>query len=119
MRRVAEDRGYSWEKQRTDLVSRCENLDAGRRVAAQAAPSLEELFNALGEEHARKVIASALGGKDVAPFEMKGARQARILAGAIIEAEDIPGAFTLVMFRLSEWIEAGCARNTEIPMAGD
>lgn len=117
MRALANDRGYSWEAQRTDLVSRCPTVDRGRREAAQAATSLEEFFDTLEEGDARQVIALALGAKAVTPFEIKGARQARIIASVIVEVGGVPEAFASALSHLDRWIKAGCQRNSEIRMA--
>lgn len=118
LRTLADDRGYGWEEQRADLVSRCEGVEPAQREAAKATASLEELFAALGEEHARAVIKLALGSRSVSPFEMKGARQARTVAAAIVEAEGVPEPFSSGLTRLDRWIRAGCARDSDIPMAG-
>jgi hypothetical protein len=117
MRALAYDRGYEWEAQRTDLLSRCQNVEAPRREAAKAAQSLEALFDALGEALTRAVIASALGAKSVTPFELKGARQARIVASALVDADGVPRVFASAMSRLDTWIRAGCQRGGEIRMA--
>lgn len=117
MRALADDRGYPWEQQRTDLVSRCEGIEEPRREAAKEAATLEELFAALTEPQARAVVASALSGKGVTPFEIKGARQARMIAAAIVASQGIPLPFALALTGLDRWIKEGCARGAEIPMA--
>lgn len=117
MRALADDRGYSWEDQRTDLVSRCEGVEEPRREAAKAAASLEQLFAAVTEPQARAIIASALGAKGVKPFEIKGARQARTIAAAIVASQGTPEPFALALTGLDRWIKEGCARGTEVPMA--
>lgn len=117
MQALANDRGYDWEEQRADLVSRCDGIDDARRDAAKTATSIEELFDALGEEQARAVIASALGSKGVKPFEMKGARQARIVAAAIVAAEGVPGSFASALAHLNEWVTAGCQKSVDIPLS--
>lgn len=114
---LATGRGYSWEQQREDLVSRAEHVRQETREAMKAAASLDELIAALEEEPARELIASALAAKTVSPFEMKGARQGRIVAEAIVEHESVPEPFARALRDLNEWISAGCAAGTEITMA--
>ena len=57
------------------------------------AASLGELFAALDEGEARTLITQALAAKSVAPFEMKGARQGRIVAETIVELDGVPEPF--------------------------
>lgn len=116
MRALAEDRGYTWDQQRNDLLSRCEGVEEEKRKAAKTAGSLEELFAVITEEQARHLIASALSAKGVTPFEMKGARQARVIATGIVAAEGVPPLFRLAFRGLAEWVAAGCIRGTDIPM---
>ena len=47
-------------------------------------------------------------GEKVTPFEMKGGRQARIVAEAIVEHEGVPPNFARAIRRLAGWIEGGC-----------
>jgi len=86
MMAIAVDRGSSWEDQRRDLLSRSGEIDAEGRERAKDASSVAEYLDELDETDARQLVASALGAKGVTPFEMKGARQARIVAETIIGA---------------------------------
>lgn len=115
---IAVDRGYTWQEQRADLVSRAEGIDEGLRERLNAAVTLPGLLGLLGEEAARKLISSALRAKSVTPFEMKGGRQARLFAEKIVEREGVPENFGRVLRGLQQWIETGCARGFEITMAG-
>ena len=113
---LATGRGYSWEQQREDLVSRAEHVTQEARETMKAATSLDELIAALEEEPARELIAMALGAKTVSPFEMKGARQGRIVAESIIELEPVPEPFARALRALNAWVNAGCVAGTEITM---
>jgi hypothetical protein len=118
---LANDRGYSWPDQRADLVSRCGNvgIDAERRERMKAADSLRELLVNLEESTARALIADALAAKNnLAPFYMKGGRQARILAEELVAAEGVPRPFAEAFRSLSAWVVAGCARGARIVMGG-
>lgn len=95
MESLATDRGYSWEDQQRDLLSRCEGLDSEGRERATATQSISEFLGTLEEEYARELIAAALGAKGVTPFEIKGARQARIAADSIVQTEGVPEPFLL------------------------
>lgn len=118
---VATDRGYSWDDQRQTLVSHLASLHAaeGARAAASAAEDMSALFAALDEAMARRLVATALSSKTVTPFEMKGGRQARIVAEAIVDQEGVPPNFARALRGLAEWIENGCARGAEIAMGDD
>lgn len=113
---VAEDRGYPWDAQRTDLLSRAEGVSRETREALGAAPSLIEFLRVLDEEVTRSLVASALGAKAVTPFEMKGARQGRILAEAVIRSDGVPGNFADALLALCDWIRQGCRPGCEIRM---
>jgi putative ATP-dependent endonuclease of OLD family len=113
------DRGYSWEEQRNDLLSRCDHVDADARGRAKATMSLADFMAELDEEEARNLAASALGAKGVTPFEMKGARQARLMARTIVDADGVPASFARALQDLSEWIRAGCEAGAEFVMSVD
>ena len=116
---LATSRGYSWAKQRTYLVSAVGEIEAGKREQMKGAATLAELFGALDETEARLLIAKALSGKEVAPFEMKGARQGRIVAEAIVAQDGgVPEPFARALRGLDSWIAAGCVPVGEISMAG-
>ena len=53
----------------------------------------------------------------VGPFEMKGARQGRVVAETIVATEGVPAPFERVLRGLDAWIAAGCSVGTEIAMA--
>jgi putative ATP-dependent endonuclease of OLD family len=116
MEAVAADRGYSWDDQRADLLSRGEEIDHGARERARRASSVSEFLGGIGEGAARRLVASALGAKKVSPFEMKGARQARIVAEAIVEVEGVPESFSHAFRQLDAWARSDCPPGTEIQM---
>jgi ABC-type hemin transport system ATPase subunit len=118
MEAIAVDRGYTWEEQRADLVSRAAGVGEDVRQRMKAAQSLPELWGLLDPDSARVLVASALAARTVAPFEMKGGRQGRLLAERIVEREGVPENFGRVLRALQEWIEGGCARGFEIAMTG-
>jgi putative ATP-dependent endonuclease of OLD family len=92
MMAVADGRGYDWATQREDLVSRAQVAQETRDAMKEAA-TLSDLIAVLDEVDARGLIASALGAKGVTPFEIKGARQARLVAEAIVAAAGVPEPF--------------------------
>ena len=112
MQLIAETRGYSWEEQRGDLVSRCpEGVTPERREVMKAAGDVAELLSALPEVAARCLVRGALDPKGVGPFEMKGARPARLLAEKIVAIDGVPEPFARVMKGLDTWIDANCPQN--------
>jgi hypothetical protein len=119
MQAIATDRGYSWEDQRSDLLSRCEGVPPEVREHAKVSESVATFFSALEEGQARHLAAVALGAKRVAPFEMKGARQARLMAETIIRKEGVPANFARAFRQLDKWIREGCASGVEIQMKCD
>lgn len=115
---LATSRDYSWDDQRYYLVSAAGQIDVDKREAMKAAATLGEIFAMLDEPFARDLIAHALVGKDGAPFEMKGARQARIVAETIAEVDGgVPEPFASALRELDTWIAAGCHPVAEITMA--
>lgn len=115
---LATGRGYTWEQQRAYLVSSSDGIGEASREAMKAAVSLDALFAALAELDARALIAKSLGAKNVAPFEMKGARQGRIVAQTILAVDKrVPAPFERAFRGLDRWITGGCPGGTEIPMA--
>lgn len=118
MEAMAVDRGYSWEDQRKDLLSRSEGVDAEARKRAKAATSVSKFLAQLDESEARRLAASALGAKGVTPFEMKGARQARVLAETIVREQGVPENFARAFRELNNWIRNGSAPGAEIQMTG-
>lgn len=117
MQALAEDRGYNWEDQRIDLLSRCEGVNPDARERAKAADSVSKFLAQLEESQARGLVASALGAKGVTPFEMKGARQARILAETIVSVHGgVPENFARALREFNGWIKAGSEPGAEIQM---
>jgi putative ATP-dependent endonuclease of the OLD family len=118
---LAADRGYSWEEQRNVLLGHLGGLeveDVPREAAGQA-ETVPALLACLEEADARRLVTAALSAKQVTPFEMKGGRQARIVAEAIVEHEGVPPNFARAIRALVGWIEGGCAGGAEIRMADD
>ncbi len=113
---VAKDRGYSWDDELRDLMSRCEGIAREARERAKGARSVFEFLGELDEAGARGLVASALGAKGVTPFEMKGARQARIVAETIVQAEGVPSNFAAALGELDAWVREGCAPGHEIQL---
>jgi AAA ATPase-like protein/OLD-like protein len=116
MHALAEDRGYEWEQQRQDLLSRCSAADADRLERARAVPSIGAFLDCLTEQEARQLVAAALASKNVSPFEMKGARQGRIIAEAVVAVQGVPDNFTRAMTELERWVVSGCAPGAVIQM---
>lgn len=114
MSEIAIDRGYTLDKQQADLVSRCKT--DGDRRHVQSAQSIAKALHALDNAAARSLVNGALSSKAVAPFDLKGGRQARIFATAIVEAEGVPAPFASAFEKLFLWIQEGCARGIEIQM---
>lgn len=111
-------RGYTWEDQRSCLVSTVGSVEKTTREAMKAAEGLHELLGALKEKDARDLTARALSAKSVSPFEMKGARQARIVAETIVDVDGgVPEPFARVLTGLADWVTSGCKRIGEISMA--
>src|ERR1035437_10373346 len=79
--------------------------------------SLDELFTALTDGDVRTLITQGLASKNVTPFEMKGARQGRIVAAAIVEHDGVPEPVARALQRLVAWIESGHPPCEEISMA--
>jgi len=117
MAAIAAGRDYSWEDQRADLVSRADEATHEQREAIKAATSIETALTALPEAVARRLVHAALAAKEAKPFEMKGARPARLLAEEVIAAEGVPAPFASAMTALDGWLEQGRpAGGAEFPM---
>ncbi len=114
---LATSRGYTWEQQREDLVSHAAGLDQTTRDVLKEATSLDAIFAVLDETKARAMIERALSSKGVKPFEMKGARQARIVAEVITDFEGVPEPFARAFRALNAWVAEGCSAGTELSMA--
>jgi ABC-type hemin transport system ATPase subunit len=117
MEAVAEDRGYTWDEQRNDLLSRCEGADPAARERAKATGSVSTFLGELEETTTRRLISSALSAKGVTPFEIKGARQARVLAETIVEEQGVPQNFAKAFRELDAWIRNGATPAAEIHMS--
>jgi hypothetical protein len=89
---LATDRGYGWEDQRKDLVSRWTGTQDKREQIKKAA-SLSDLLAAVDPSEARRLAAEALGADKPTPFEMKGGRQGRIFAEALVNIDGVPQNF--------------------------
>jgi ABC-type hemin transport system ATPase subunit len=116
MAEIASDRGYDWDTQRADLVSRCDERD---REAVKAAGDLEAALAAVDPGRVRELIARALGSKTNSPFDLKGGRQARIFATTVVEQEGVPGRFATGFEAIQGWVDVGCSAGTELTMWGD
>jgi putative ATP-dependent endonuclease of OLD family len=109
MKVVAETRGYSWEEQRKDLLSRCNApLTDEQRADMKGAEALRTLLGALPEEVSRSLVRGALAPDALNPFEMKGARPARLFAEVMVSHGDVPQPLVAAMSRLDEWIDRDC-----------
>lgn len=116
--KLAGIRGYSWDEQCHCLVSSCEGMPPAARESIKVSDGLQNALELLDEADARKLIARLLAAKGVTPFEMKGARQARIVAETVLEVDGkVPAPFARAFRALDRWISAGCQGQVEIPMA--
>lgn len=118
---LAAERGYAWEEQRDVLLGHLGSLQVEdeQHEAAARSDAVPALLACLDEGTARRLVAAALSAKKVTPFEMKGGRQARIVAEAIVEHEGVPPNFARALRSLVDWIEGGCVQGAEIRMADD
>lgn len=107
MAAIANGRGYMWAAQQADLVSRSQEATDAEREAMKAAATVGEVLSALQEPAARRLVRAALSSKEAKPFEMKGARPARLLAEEIVTAEGVPEPFVRAMTSLDAWLEQG------------
>lgn len=119
MTSVAEDRGYTWEQQRVDLVRRCQDLGEKDRQGLKECGSVAALLGRLPEPYARTLVQQALEGGGVTPFEIKGTRPARVFAEKIVKIEGVPENFAGVMEELGKWILWGCSGACEFSMQRD
>ncbi len=103
MQLIAETRGYDWSDQQADLLSRLEGATPEQREAAKATSSVPDLLAALPEPLARTLVRRALGGGGITPFEIKGARPARLLAETIVDRTGVPPMFRSAMLALDAW----------------
>ena len=117
LQEIADGRGYSWDEQRRTLVSNSEGIDQEKRDLMKQAQSMDQLFAALDEAETRSLVARVLAAKTVSPFEMKGARQGRLVAEAIVEIDGVPEPFERALRGLARWIKQGCRTGAEIHMS--
>jgi putative AbiEii toxin of type IV toxin-antitoxin system len=118
MSAMAVAREYTWEEQHDDLCSRApEDLEGQERAALREADGVLEALQALPEEKARQLVLVALTAKDTKPFEMKGARPARLLAEAVVRIDGVPDCFAEPLIELDQWIADGCSDGREIVMS--
>jgi hypothetical protein len=109
---IASTRGYSWQEQRDDLLARLPpDTDPQIRETAKASKDVAGLFATLEDSKARNLIRAALQAKSVAPFEMKGARPARLMAETIVQIDGVPASFAAPMQSLDEWAKGGYEKS--------
>jgi putative ATP-dependent endonuclease of OLD family len=117
MQLIAEVRGYDWDSQLADLLSRLEGASPEQRVAAKATSDVGSLLGSLPEPLARTLVCQALTGGGVTPFEIKGARPARLLAETLVEQSGVPDTFRNAMIALDTWMKTNPPpTGTEIAM---
>ena len=117
MQLIAEVRGYTWEHQLADLLSRVEGASFEQRAAAKATNDVGEFLASLPEPVARSLVRQALTGSGVTPFEIKGARPARLLAETLVEKSGVPDTFRAAMIALDAWMTSSPPpAGTEIAM---
>jgi len=120
MQLIADTRGYPWEQQRTDLFSRCVQAGPQERELMKAAGNVADLLAILPEHTARTLVRAALAPSGVGPFEMKGARPARLMAETIVAADGVPEPFARAIMHLNAWVALDCVPTaTEIRMMND
>jgi len=116
--KLASSRGYPWHEQRYYLVSSAEGIEQDLRDTLNEADTIVEFFQSLGEAVARQLVAEVLAAKKVSPFEMKGARQGRIVAETILDVDrNVPESFARCLRGLYHWIQNGRPHGAEITMA--
>lgn len=120
MEAVAVDRGDDWAAQHADLVARSHGVVAaeGDREAIKDAANLDDALAAAPEEEIRRLIAVCLAAKSLpAPFEIKGGRNARILAETIVTTSGVPGPIAAAVEALGAWIQAGATAKVRIDIS--
>lgn len=111
LQRIAEVRGYGWDAQLECLLAAITELPTEVRDAAEAVTSVAGFLAVLDKDTARDVVARLLAPKGksrVTPFEMKGARQARLVAEMIVATAGVPASYASAITRLDSWVRAGC-----------
>lgn len=106
MSALAADRGDDWNSQRDDLTRRATSAvgDPAARAGVAAAPDLRAALAAPVEGEARALVAACLSAKSApAPFEIKGARAARVFAEALVAADGVAEPFARSFVQLGAW----------------
>jgi energy-coupling factor transporter ATP-binding protein EcfA2 len=119
---ISADRGYEWQVGRETLLShlgQVEGVEAEQREAAKETESTAAFLGCFDEQTARSIVASALAAKTHSPFDMKGARQARIVAETVTAADGVPDNFATAIRAVAGWVEAACVRGAEFSMGDD
>lgn len=118
MTAVAEDRGYGWEPQRDDLMTRSHVItDQDVRDKIKGSTGLLEALTLASDAEARSLVAECLAAKAApAPFEIKGGRSARVFAESLVATGGVPAPFSRAYVALWKWIESGAPRGTRIDM---
>lgn len=107
MTALALDRGDDWTAQLDDLKRRAPNdvPDRARRDALGASTDLPTAIACLEEREARRLIAACLSAKSApAPFEIKGARAARVFAEALVAHDGVVDPFARAFAELAVWM---------------
>jgi len=111
---LADDAEAEWRTQRDDLLARINQLSpAAQAVTAQAKATddLATFLTFLPEDDARELVARALASTDktdtgrVSPFGMKGARQGRLVAEAIVDTVGVPDAYRRMLLGFGQWLQ--------------
>jgi hypothetical protein len=111
---VAVDRGYDWDQQRHDLAGRISDDDL--RPLVESAGSVTEVLGALPSVVARDLVRRSLASKSVTPFEMKGGRQARLIAETIADTQGVPTCFSVAIKQLIAWAKQEPGELAELVM---
>ena len=114
---LAASRSYSWEKQRDYPVSTAEGITQEERDAMSEPHPLASCSRRSTRARHAHSSRRLWRQKSVAPFEMKGARQGRIVAETIVELDGVPEPFRRALGELVAWIrESGGPVGEEISM---
>jgi putative ATP-dependent endonuclease of the OLD family len=117
---VASDRGDDWGAQRADLVARAlaAGLTTTERDTVAGTTSLREALAIANEAETRRLVALCLAAREPpCPFEIKGGRNARVLAESIASVSGVPDPFARALEALGTWIAAGSTGDTRIDIA--
>ncbi|ALL79474.1 hypothetical protein AD006_29940 (plasmid) [Pseudonocardia sp. EC080610-09] len=107
---LAEDRTASWDDQRQHLLGHLSHLPEDIRQPAKSATDVGGLLAALPEPTARELVAVVLAAgpskNQHPPFEIKGARQSRLVAETILATSGVPAAYRRGIRKLVAWLQA-------------